>query len=240
MGLGAQRKVAVTAAQKSYSYSQLLVSAWQISSILKAGHFPSATVGQHTEDGCSEKTKDGISEFKNTINRRNDLNGARIGIIAKPSAEFVAGMWATWISGAVAVPLALSYPQAELLHVMNDAGVSVVMGTEEYQELLEEIAEKSSAQFYLLPSVPNLLLNDSSETSGAENDPSGNLFKHILEEVEKSALGEGDEPALIVYTSGTTDGKMRKRREKETGRNYISNSRMTTVARCDSNYRTLQ
>lgn len=68
-----------------------------------------------------EKPKEGLSEFKNSFNGTNSLEGARVGIIAKPSAEFVAGMWATWISGAVAVPLALSYPQAELLHVINDA-----------------------------------------------------------------------------------------------------------------------
>lgn len=41
--------------------------------------------------------------------------------MAKPSAEFVAGILGTWLSGGVAVPLALSYPEAELLHVMNDS-----------------------------------------------------------------------------------------------------------------------
>lgn len=41
--------------------------------------------------------------------------------MAKPSVEFVAGVLGTWISGGVAVPLALSYPEAELLHVLNDS-----------------------------------------------------------------------------------------------------------------------
>lgn len=49
------------------------------------------------------------------------LRGARVGIMGKPSAEFVAGMWGAWLSGAVAVPLALNYPEAELLHVLTDA-----------------------------------------------------------------------------------------------------------------------
>lgn len=53
--------------------------------------------------------------------KNNHLDGARIGIVAKPSPEFVAGVLGTWFSGGVAVPLALSYPEAELLHVMNDA-----------------------------------------------------------------------------------------------------------------------
>ncbi len=49
------------------------------------------------------------------------LRGQRVGIMAKPCAEFVAGIWATWLNGAVAVPLALSYPEAELMHVFVDS-----------------------------------------------------------------------------------------------------------------------
>lgn len=41
--------------------------------------------------------------------------------MAKPCAEFVAGILGTWLSGGVAVPLALGYPEAELLHVMKDS-----------------------------------------------------------------------------------------------------------------------
>ena len=55
------------------------------------------------------------------MGKQRHLGGARIGIVAKPSAEFVAGILGTWFSGGVAVPLALSYPEAELLHVMNDS-----------------------------------------------------------------------------------------------------------------------
>lgn len=55
------------------------------------------------------------------VRENRHLGGARIGIVAKPSAEFVAGILGTWFSGGVAVPLALSYPEAELLHVMSDS-----------------------------------------------------------------------------------------------------------------------
>ena len=45
----------------------------------------------------------------------------RIGIIAKPCGEFVAGLWAIWLCHGIAVPLALSHPEAELLHVLTDS-----------------------------------------------------------------------------------------------------------------------
>lgn len=61
--------------------------------------------------------KDG-SDDKRTARH---LHGARVGIVAKPSAEFVAAVFGTWLSGGVAVPLALSYPEAELLYVMKDS-----------------------------------------------------------------------------------------------------------------------
>ena len=41
--------------------------------------------------------------------------------MAKPSAEFVASVWAVWLNGAVAIPLALSYPETELVHILTDA-----------------------------------------------------------------------------------------------------------------------
>lgn len=49
------------------------------------------------------------------------FGGSRIGNTAKPSALFVAAMIGTWLTGGVTVPLALSYPEAELLHVLNDS-----------------------------------------------------------------------------------------------------------------------
>ena len=68
------------------------------------------------EDGRKSENASG-----QVIDINRFLNGARVGIVAKPSAEFVAGLLGIWLSGGVAVPLPLSYPEAELLHVMNDS-----------------------------------------------------------------------------------------------------------------------
>lgn len=97
-GLAARDSIAIRADQKSYSYGGLVSAALRISALL------------------SDNETSGLP-----ISGHGSLRGARIGIVAKPSAEFVAGVLGTWFSGGVAVPLALSYPESELFHVMNDS-----------------------------------------------------------------------------------------------------------------------
>ncbi|KAJ0075905.1 hypothetical protein Patl1_34256 [Pistacia atlantica] len=156
--------VAIRADDKSYSYTQLVSSALRISRLLSSNDLNTSAV---TAGGC----------------------GARIGIVAKPCAEFVAAVLGTWFSGRVAVPLALSYPESELLHVMHDSDISMVLSTEDYREVMQNVASKSAAQFSLIPLVPNV----SSETA-----------THDHSEVEEIDADRGEDPALIVYTSGTT------------------------------------
>ncbi|KAJ3671728.1 hypothetical protein LUZ60_007807 [Juncus effusus] len=158
-----QNKIALRSEQKSYTYSQLVSSALDISSTL----------------------------------RSNVENGARIGIAAKPSAEFVSAIWATWLSGGIAVPLALSYPEAELLHVMNDSDISMVLSSEEHQGIMKSISNQCSARFSLLPVV-----NSNSDFN--LNDGEANSVSNLVEEVSKFKPQEGEVPALILYTSGTT------------------------------------
>ncbi|XP_010487468.1 PREDICTED: malonate--CoA ligase-like [Camelina sativa] len=162
-------RIAIKADGKSYSYGQLISSALTISKLFCK------------DNGGETKKYEGFGSLK----------GARIGIVAKPSAEFVAGVLGTWFSGGVAVPLALSYPEAELLHVMNDSDISLLLSTEDHSETMKTIAAKSGAQFHLIPPVV-----DSTSATVASNQLQDNSF-----ETEGKFL---DDPALIVYTSGTT------------------------------------
>ncbi|XVF24961.1 hypothetical protein REPUB_Repub13aG0172500 [Reevesia pubescens] len=164
-------RIAIRADQKSYTYTQLLSSAVNVSRLLSSTNLK-INHGDSSGDG--------------------NLGGARIGIVAKPSAEFVAGMLGTWFNGGVAVPLALSYPEAELLHVMNDSDISVVLSTEDYRETVESVAARTAAQFSLIPPVSSIF-------------SSQNLTdKSQIGEIEADGSFIDDNPALIVYTSGTT------------------------------------
>ncbi|XP_052182299.1 probable CoA ligase CCL8 isoform X2 [Diospyros lotus] len=179
LGSSSCETIAIRADQKSYTYSHLISSAWRISRLL-------CNADLDTVDGT----------------RQNDhLSGARIGIVAKPSAEFVACMLGTWFSGAVAVPLALSYPEAELLHVMHDSDISMILSTEDHAELMQNVATKSAARFSLIPPVPFI----PSKTTEHDKSGTGEMdVSKILDRIDNSKKIQDDDPALIVYTSGTT------------------------------------
>ncbi|KAK2654766.1 hypothetical protein Ddye_014622 [Dipteronia dyeriana] len=156
--------VAIRSDQQSYSYGQLVSSALKISALLSS----------------------------NETSSHGSLHGARIGIVAKPSAEFASGVLGTWFSGGVAVPLALSHPESELLHVMNDSDVSMLLSTEDYCETMQNVAAKSSARFSLIPPVAGV----SSETSVHDESQ--------IADIGNSNKIDVEDPALVVYTSGTT------------------------------------
>ncbi|KAL5756037.1 hypothetical protein ACOSQ2_020783 [Xanthoceras sorbifolium] len=168
-GSVARDRVVIRADEQSYNYGHLISSALRISALLSSNKTSSMPIGG-----------------------RGSLHGARIGIVAKPSAEFVAGVLGTWFSGGVAVPLALSYPESELFHVMNDSDISTVLSTEDYRETLQNVAAKSGARFSLIPPVTSV----STETSVHDQSQIG--------DVENLKKIDGEDPALIVYTSGTT------------------------------------
>lgn len=189
----ARDSVAIRVDRNNCSYNQLISSAWKISSLLRNSDLK--TKFEASKQEISSLSADGIKG-------NGHLAGARIGIVAKPSAEFVAGVLGTWFCGGVAVPLALSYPEAELLHVMNDSDVSMILSTEDHSELMQSIALKSASQFSIIPPVPCT----PSRTTAHDHSHTGetDANKSLQGEIENSIKIKGEDPALIIYTSGTT------------------------------------
>lgn len=177
-------RVAIRADQKSYSLGHLISSALDVFNIL-----------------CRKNDAIKDSSIKG-INGTGFLCGARIGIVAKPSPEFVAGIFGTWLSGGVAVPLALSYPEVELLHVMNDSDISMILSTKEHHDIMESISTKCSARYSLLPDVESIPPKmDFQEPLSSEVASS---VYSLMADIDRSNKIKGDDPALILYTSGTT------------------------------------
>ncbi|XP_019224889.1 PREDICTED: malonate--CoA ligase isoform X1 [Nicotiana attenuata] len=173
-GPESQENIAIRADEKSYTYLQLISSARRISNLLSNLDL----------------------KIGNGIKRNVDLDGARVGIVAKPCAEFVAGILGTWLSGGVAVPLALSYPETELLHVMNDSDISVILSTEDHQDIMNTIAVKTGACLSLIPPIPDVDLS-------TKHDPPKDVASDGPRNLPEMT-NCGEDPAMILYTSGTT------------------------------------
>src|SRR5687768_8951573 len=56
-----------------------------------------------------------------------DLNQTRVAFLVNPGFGYAAIQRGIWRAGGVAVPLAVSHPQAELEYVVRDAEASVVV-----------------------------------------------------------------------------------------------------------------
>ncbi|KAL8153154.1 hypothetical protein V2J09_010914 [Rumex salicifolius] len=166
-----ENSFAILADEKCYSYQEIILSARRISTLLSNEDLKSVKNDGVQKTGC--------------------LDGVRVGIVAKPSAEFVSAVLGTWFSGCVAVPLALSYPETELLHVMKDSDVSIILSTEDHSDAMKAVATKSEAQLSIIPPVSH------SENRKLDNNSS-------LQESDFLKKIQGDVAALILYTSGTT------------------------------------
>jgi len=117
------------------------------------------------------------------LNGAADLKGARICTMLPPGFSYVSSLWAIWQAGAVAVPLCLTYPLAALAYHLEDAGAEVLLIARAYESLLKEHAEQNGIRLLIW------------EELEAKTDDS----RVALPEIELSR------PALILYTSGTTN-----------------------------------
>jgi malonyl-CoA/methylmalonyl-CoA synthetase len=127
-----------------------------------------------------------------------DLDGARVAFLVPPSFAYVVISRAIWLAGGVAVPLGVSYPAAELEHVIRDSGASVVVGSGRQAEALETIAAAVGARFIC---TADLLAGSGGQVcdpvqSGARSRP-GTVLDTIADLTPKRG-------AMILYTSGTT------------------------------------
>lgn len=108
-----------------------------------------------------------------------DLAAARVGLLLPPGADFVTVLCGIWRAGGVAVPLCPAHPPAEMVHVIQDSGTSLLVGN-----------AQTAATLHPLSSDLDIPLHLAGEFTAAESLP-----------WPTPAPGR---PALILYTSGTT------------------------------------
>ena len=110
----------------------------------------------------------------------DDLKETRVAFLVAPGFAYAAIQRGIWRAGGVAVPLAVSHPQAELEHVVRDADVSVVVSDSTFLDAGKALARAARARF----------LSAERALQAAPFDGVPHL--------------RSDRRAMIIYTSGTT------------------------------------
>ncbi|HEX8395704.1 MAG TPA: acyl-CoA synthetase [Longimicrobium sp.] len=113
------------------------------------------------------------------LDGRASLDGARVAFLTPPGWEYVAVQWGVWRAGGVAVPLAVSHPEAELEYVVLDADAETVIAHPEFIAVLRPVAERAGRRFLT-------------------TDEALAVAPGAVPDVAESG------PAMIIYTSGTT------------------------------------
>lgn len=128
------------------------------------------------------------------------LNGRQIAFLCENDMSYVVTQWATWMLGAVAVPLCKTHPIRELCYFVKDSQSSLLVVTEEFSKVGEEVLREVG--------VPILVIKEQDYKS--DYDKSKNYWLTQFQERRKIfdkmlTLNEfRDKPATIIYTSGTT------------------------------------
>ncbi|KGL74016.1 hypothetical protein N309_08369, partial [Tinamus guttatus] len=117
-----------------------------------------------------------------------DLKEERISFLCPNDSSYVVAQWASWMSGAIAVPLYKKHPAQELEYVIQDSQSALLLVAEEYLEKMAPSAAKLG-----VPVLP--LLRSRSDGSASRGE---------LEELPLPSSAWRGRGAMIIYTSGTT------------------------------------
>jgi malonyl-CoA/methylmalonyl-CoA synthetase len=104
---------------------------------------------------------------------------ARVALLCTPGHNFVVALLACWHAGGLAVPLNPSHPKAELEYFLTDSSASIILHSQEYEELAQDLAHAVDA-------------------TAVRVDADDSLSRRA------PVLVEPARRAMILYTSGTT------------------------------------
>ncbi len=133
------------------------------------------------------------------LSNEEDLCESRIGFMVEPGFDFVKVQWAIWQAGGIAVPLCLTHPLPSLQYSIEDAQVSILVVSAQYDSMQRELAVQKKIRLIVLglegqvaikamPSIDPGRRAMILFTSGTTNQPKGVVTTHDNLEAQISTL----------------------------------------------------
>ncbi|KAA1418228.1 long-chain fatty acid--CoA ligase [Mumia zhuanghuii] len=148
------------------------------------------------------------------LQQRGFAAGDRLALFSQNHPAFVIGMLAAWKAGGVAVSVNPMYKQRELRHLLQDSGARVLLCLDEVHEVAAdvlagaghevEIVISSAGRDFQTRDDPRVLPDrDPAALPGAVG-LTDLLARHAGQRPAPVRAAHPDDPAFLVYTSGTT------------------------------------
>ncbi|XP_038218515.1 malonate--CoA ligase ACSF3, mitochondrial [Zerene cesonia] len=110
------------------------------------------------------------------------------------NASHIIVQWAIWMTGNIAVPLTPIHPPDMLKYFISDSDSSLIICTQEHEDLLRPIVQEFSKPLL----VSNRVKNDKEDIPDSWKPEAG------LSEAGPNNRWYGGKDAMLIYTSGTT------------------------------------
>lgn len=160
-----------------------------------ANTFPNKVALVHGKDRITyAQLRQKVNDVASTLKHIYGIGkGDTVGLLLMNGIPFVISMYATLQIGAIAVPLNTKLKSDELYYMLDDANAKVVITNEEWWPQIAVIKDKLNVKAFFVTSnqVPEGTISFASLLNNASS-------KFIFEEISE------DDPAFIMYTSGTT------------------------------------
>lgn len=141
-----------------------------------------------------EELADRIDRFANALAERGVAKGDRVAYLGNNHPDFLTTFFACGVLGAIFVPLNTRLAPAELEYMIDDCGARLLVTHQEVRELARAAAWSSAIERRIV-------------VGGPAEVPAVESFEEVLAAASDRPIITDvslDDPAMILYTSGTT------------------------------------
>lgn len=132
-----------------------------------------------------------VNSFAAYLKQKDTAPGQRVAILCKNNEHLGIAIYASAKIGAIAVVLNWRLQKPELEYILNDCKASLLVYDAEFQETVDQLKTAIPARIYVRKGGEG---QDIEFEAAISEQPAS----------EPTLIGGGDDPVIIMYTSGTT------------------------------------